>query len=581
MNIQRFSRLLSCALFYFLTAKASAFVFYPVGSNILRWNVDSPLLRPSSVNPTNKAIRYFIASDAYSEANRTNEVNAVRACFDQWQSVAGTNLRFEFAGFISPAGLDSRYDHTNVVFWAKKSVLVNAGTENLSGRRAWTSITYATDGSILDADIVLNGVQYQWFTDANDTVNQAQFVESILLHEVGHFLGLDHTPAGGATVIDGGNGINTNSGLSADETAAARFFFATGAVTRAAIQGTVRLNGAGILGAVVIAEDAAGNIAGATVTQSNGSYHLFSLPPGGYKLRVTPLDPSNSGNSSLLRGAEIAADYTQAITSFLPTTNLPLTLVSAQVRVQDVNVTPGIPPFRITSMSKPTTQADLVTVVRYAISITQGQSNLYVGVSSPNLSNGAILSVTGDGVTVGATTFYRDRVAVGLNSLVAPISVSSNASPGLRTLVASQNGNLAYANGYLEIASPIPDYNFDALDDRFQRKYWPMWTTSEASPTADPDKDGFSNSLEYRTGTNPTNALSNRLFLNNPARGRFGPQLSWPSDEGKTYQIYSKSTLAGAAWQPFGQPVTAQGEIWSVPLVYENSFRFFRLELRR
>src|SRR5204863_1490500 len=108
-------------------------------------------------------------------------------------------------------------------------------------------------------------------------------------------------------------------------------------------------------------------------------------------------------------------------------------------------------------------------------------------------------------------------------------------------------------NGYLEIAPPAPDYNFDGLDDRFQRQYWNLWTAPEAAPDADPDSDGFSNGFEYRTGTNPTNPLSYKLVMDAPKRGRFGPQLSWASDPGKTYQIFSASTLTPGNWQAFGQ----------------------------
>jgi len=207
-----------------------AFVFYNVGTSVLKWNVNSPKVSSTAVNPTTKAIRYYIASDGYSPANRENEINAVKACFDQWQSIPGAKVRFEFAGLVSPEGLDTRDDRMNVVFWCKRQDLrVNGGGDDLTNRRGWSFVRAdPVDGTILDVDIVLNGVQYQWFTDANDTANQGQFIESIVTHEIGHFLGLDHTPAGGATVIDGGNGINTNSGLSADEVAAARYLYPDG-----------------------------------------------------------------------------------------------------------------------------------------------------------------------------------------------------------------------------------------------------------------------------------------------------------------------------------------------------------------
>lgn len=558
-----------------------AFVFYPVGSSVLKWNVNSSLVKPTTVNPSTKAIRYYIASDAYSDANLTNEVNAIRACFDQWQNVPGCKVRFEFAGMIAPQGLDTRYDNTNVVFWTKKSLRVNGGTEDLTNRRAWTSVTFASDGSIVDADIVLNGVQFQWFTDANNTTSQAQFIESIVSHEIGHFLGLDHTPAGAATVVDGGNGINTNSGLSADEIAAARYLYPDGVTKWGVIRGTVRRNGAGILGAAVVAEDSAGNIAGATITQSSGSYALYSLPPGTYQVRVTPLDPSTASSfASLFRCSDVAADYSQGVTSFLATSNLTVTLQAGETRAQDLNVVAAEPPFRISSLSQPT-QLDIVTVTRYAASMKLGQSNYFIGVSSASLQAGSTLSVTGDGLTIGPTAFYPDRVAPGLNSLVAPISVSSNATPGLRTLVVSQGTNLAYANGYLEIASPIQDYNFDGLDDSFQRKYWTLWTTPDAAPGVDPDNDGFSNFSEYRAGTDPTNALSYRLVVLPPARTAFGPQLLWWSDTGKVYQVYAAPALGAGAWQPLGQAVTATGITAAASVDLGGHAGFYRVQLKR
>src|SRR5688500_10189793 len=104
---------------------------------------------------------------------------------------------------------------------------------NISGLRAWTWMHFAEDGSFLEGDIVMNGRQFQWFTDFNNRVSQGQFIEATLLHEIGHFLGLDHAVAGGATLAIGANGVSTEAGLSQDEIAAMRFLYPSVAVSNA------------------------------------------------------------------------------------------------------------------------------------------------------------------------------------------------------------------------------------------------------------------------------------------------------------------------------------------------------------
>ncbi len=561
-----------------------AFVFYLVNPNTvplapLRWNVNSTAAHTNVVDRVTKKVRYFIASDAYSAANKTNEINAIRASFDQWSSVPGSKLQFEEGGFVGPQN-DTLVDNTNVVFWAKKSLMVNGGTVNLSGLHGWTSTYYTVDGTMLESDIILNGIQYQWFTDFNNSSNQAQFVESVVLHEIGHFLGLDHTPAGGATVVNGPNGIGTQAGLSADEVAAMRYLYPDTSLKWASIHGKVTKSGAAVYGAMVIVDDSAGNIAGATVTRLTGDYDVFSLPAGTYRLRVSPFDPPTAPNSSsLMRPGEINVDLQlgNPDTSFLPTANLTMTLTNGESRVQNVNVTSGTP-SRIASLSRPTEFKGLISQLRTAVSVSPGQSNLYVAVSSPTLQSGSTLQISGTGLTVGPTTFYTGKIA-GQNTLEALVQVSSNATPGLRTFIVNNGANFAYANGFLEIASLVPDFNFDGLDDRFQRQYWPRWTAPEAAPGADPDQDHFSNAYEFATGSNPTNSASFSFLIESVEEQRFGFDVTWKADVGKKYQLYGRPAFGGAsAWQTIGAPVTATN---STMVITDRraTTKFYRLQL--
>src|SRR5438874_12374774 len=98
-----------------LCAPSEAFTSYLANGHYLRWDLQTPgLYSANLVNPATHAIRLYLASDAYSAAHKDAELNAVRACFDQWQSVPGTSVRFEEAGFVSP-GVDLKQDGANVI----------------------------------------------------------------------------------------------------------------------------------------------------------------------------------------------------------------------------------------------------------------------------------------------------------------------------------------------------------------------------------------------------------------------------------------------------------------------------------
>ncbi|MGZ8900190.1 MAG: carboxypeptidase regulatory-like domain-containing protein [Limisphaerales bacterium] len=573
-NIHRVLVALLCAFF---CSNAFSFVFYPVGNQPLRWNVANGLAHANIVNPVTKAVRYYIASDAYSAANRDAEIAAVQACFDQWQSVPGSALKFEFAGFISPTGLDIKRDNTNVVYWAKQSTVVNSGAMDISGLRAWTWMHFAADGSFLEGDIVMNARQFQWFTDFNNKINQGQFIEATLLHEIGHFLGLDHAVAGGATLAIGANGVSTEAGLSNDESAAMRFLYPATGLSAARISGTVRRKGVGIVGAAIIAEDSNGNLVGGTVSREDGMYDLAGLAPGTYGLRVTPLDPANAGVEKLMRGIDVAFEYENAVTTFLPSAILTATVAAGQTLIRDFSVTTGTP-MRITSISKPTTLPDLVSVQRHAVTLNPGQANIFVAVSGATLKPNSVLTITGDGITMGPTTFHENRISGNIHSLSAAVSISANATPGLRSFVVTAGQEAAYANGFVEIAAPVIDYNFDTLDDLFQRQYWRRWTAPEASPTADPDADLFSNAFEYRTGSNPTNAASFRLPIHSIDQSAIGTTVIVETESGKRYQLYGTTDLA-TGWETVGRSFTATGDQLTFTDTNASTAKFYRVAL--
>jgi len=578
----------AAVLWFLITSapSAHAFVTYANQSGqLLRWklSVPSSFVHTNVVNRNTKAIRYFVASDLYSQANRTAELNAVRACFGQWESVPNTILKFEEGGMIGAGADINTADNTNVVFWTKGTTLVNGGRDDISGLRGYTLVAFADDNTLLEADIVLNAFDHQWFADVNDSVNAGQFIEATLLHEIGHLIGLDHSPVGAATVTIGAPGVSTEAGLSADEVAAAQWLYSPASflATLGAIRGRVIMNGVGVFGAMVTAENSAGNVAAGTVTRVNGGYELPALPPGNYLVRASPLDPSNVDvTASLMRGPDIAPDYEAVVTAFHAASNRPVTVTAGANANLDFNVTAGNPPFRITGISAAADHPDADTADRYATSVRQGQRNLFVGVSSTTLpTSGATLSVTGDGLTVGPTTFEPLRFQDGRHLLSVQISVASNATPGLRTFVVQQGNNFAYANGYLEVLPPFSDFNFDGFDDAFQRRFFPLFTAPEAKPEADPDQDGFNNRYEHETGTDPTNPRSAQFAIESVKLTSAGTAVMWRSAPGKRYQLFSRSDLSNSSWQAAGPPVTASAStMQAVDALATNVIRFYRVQ---
>ena len=559
------------------------------------WELLTPVAYVSTnvVNTNTHAIRYYLASDAYSTSNATAELNAVRASIGQWLAVSNTYIKFEEAGLVNPPVDINNNDHSNIIYWVKGTTLVNGGNDDISGA---LGVTYATwnqpSHTIIEADIVFNGYTNSsgasnvWFTDFSDTGNTNIFVEGVALHELGHLLGLAHSPVGGATMLfRGSSGVNAQAGLSEDDIAGVRTLYPTSAATYGTVRGTVQKNGSPVLGAQVLIETSASNLFAGTVTLPNGSYEIKMLPPGQYNIRVAPLDPFVG--TRLCSGYDIAHsanyannNFANADTAFKPTANVPVTIAANATNAVNFDVTDGSPAFRINYLRVPSASAGSYSIRSTPVGLSVGQSNYFFSVFSSSLpTSGATFTISGDGLTLGNPTYQPGTVFGGLNGISMSVSVAGNATPGLRSVIVEQGGNVAYANGFFEIKSAMPDYNFDGLDDRFQRQYFAPWTTSLAAPLADPDGDGMNNLSEYIAGTSPTNALS-LLKMQPIARTNITATIRWDSVAGKKYQVFYRTNVAAGSWSNLGSVVTAAGAISSqTDSSATNEYRFYRVQV--
>ncbi len=123
--------------------------------------------------------------------------NIINASFAAWENVQGTNLRFVAVDSVNRREFGAN-ENIHEIFWITDSdewrKLVGSGEFGTLGA---TLPRYSCDQNgdsgrtIFDADLVLNGMPHiNWQTDCQD--EDCIAVQTTLVHELGHFFGLDH-----------------------------------------------------------------------------------------------------------------------------------------------------------------------------------------------------------------------------------------------------------------------------------------------------------------------------------------------------------------------------------------------------
>jgi hypothetical protein len=212
-------------------------------------------------------------------------LQVAQSSVDAWD-VSATNV--EFAQGVDTLGTVSfGLDGVNMI----KTNLTTTEYAN-SGAGDALAITYTTtamaSGEIFDADIIFNpGIDFS----LSSTVPAGQYdFESVLTHELGHLLGLDHSAMLNATMFPRiGAGVSTARVISDDDKAGLRAIYPS--VTMGSISGTVRLtSNATVYGAIVVALTSTGQVVAHGVSDTRGNFVINGLEPGTYRLYAEPMD---------------------------------------------------------------------------------------------------------------------------------------------------------------------------------------------------------------------------------------------------------------------------------------------------
>ncbi len=545
------------------------------------------------INAATRTVRYYIDQGAFSEGNRENELEAIRSAFDQWEQVPGANLHFEEVGFIEGTPEVNLFDNTNMVFWEKNSTLVNGGRDDIRGSLGLTFRAFFPDFNLVEADMIFNGVERRWYTDYDANIVQSVYVEAIALHEVGHMIGLEHSTIGTSTMMYQAQlGINSQLNLSPDDIAFVQTHYPADGVLQGlgTLQGQVTRNGEGIHGSVVVLEDLEGNVIRGTLSRTNnqawnkGFYELTALQPGDYQVRVTPLAPDNA-NQFLIKGRVIDPTiYRDSPTDFIPSEAHPVSISPGSTTIQNMAVQAGEPAFRIHGIQPRVPDLSFLSIDRAPTRLKQGDQNVFVGIYGVDLPANANFSLRGSGMTLGLTQ-YRDDIFGNSDAWYIQVSVDEDASPGSRSFELRHGDQVAFANGFIEIEAKEPDINGDGLNDLFQRINFTRWTAPSAGPDNDADGDGFTNSQEYEAGSDPNDPASTPLTAVSPFSllsvevSAEGAMVTFESEPGAKYQLFSKRDIVGDPWIQRGEAMIAEGEttVLTDPDA-AGDFRFYRIE---
>lgn len=211
----------------------------------------------------------------------------------------------KFSDGLNPVLFDSNGAITDAIFGSgsKNYVLGFAGSAYATGG--------PSAGKYLEGQAVLNG--FLNVSDATWTV--------VLAHELGHFIGLDHSQLDASQGLASNNYVlmypiayRTLTSLHEDDVAAVTSLYPTASVagTYGQLNGTfTSASGTPVLGANIWAEDVATGRVYSVVSdflmQSTGYFDLY-VPAGTYNLFAESIDPQFNGGSSVGPYANTATD---------------------------------------------------------------------------------------------------------------------------------------------------------------------------------------------------------------------------------------------------------------------------------
>jgi hypothetical protein len=217
-----------------------------------------------------------------------DEFETIRKSFRAWEDVETSVMRFWEDTFRTADGHNVQ-DRVNLFMFIE---------DDLDPYVLGVTFPYEEDGHLVDCDILLNE-DFDWSNTTPGRTGLAD-LQCVSTHEIGHFLGLDHSPLGQSTMYYAyAPGHISTRTLEEDDLAGISALYPTRDIdaTYGRITGRVDVEDtADERGIQVVALDVATLTPFASaLTRPDGSYEILAKP-GFYKIIATPARPSSSLN---------------------------------------------------------------------------------------------------------------------------------------------------------------------------------------------------------------------------------------------------------------------------------------------